>query len=175
MDYQIYDNYLPEHEFRQLQYLMTSNMIPWYHFNFIVSNKEAVFEDGGDASVYHAQFVHMFYAEHEPKSNFYKDILPLLNKIQPKALVRIKANLGPATPKRVRSGFHVDFDDTPDNMKTAVFYLNNNNGSTLFEDGTEIESVENRLVVFDSKLQHTGVSCTDQKARYLINLNYYDK
>lgn len=160
-----------------MQYLMTSNMIPWYHFNFIVSNKdkEAEFDSGEDASVYDAQFVHMFYAEHEPKSNFYKDILPLLNKIKPKALVRIKANLGPATPERIKSGFHIDFDDTPDNLKTAVFYLNNNNGSTLFEDGTEIESVENRIVVFDSKLHHTGVSCTDQKARYLINLNYYSE
>jgi Rps23 Pro-64 3,4-dihydroxylase Tpa1-like proline 4-hydroxylase len=70
---------------------------------------------------------------------------------------------------------HVDLQDTWDNLKTAVFYINSNNGSTIFKDGTEIESIANRLVVFKSNLDHSSVSCTDQKARYVINLNYYDK
>jgi hypothetical protein len=59
-------------------------------------------------------------------------------------------------------------------MKTAIYYLNTNNGATRFEDGTEISSVENRFVVFDSDNSHTAVSCTDQKARFLINFNYYE-
>jgi hypothetical protein len=173
MNYEIFDNFLPEHEFKQIQYLMTSHLFPWYPFDFIVSDKDAVFEDGSDASIYDSQMVHIFYANHTPQSNYYNDLVPLISKINPSSLVRIKANLGFATPERVKSGFHIDFDETPENFKTAVYYLNTNNGSTLFEDGTEIESVENRLVVFDTNLQHTGVSSTDSKFRYLINLNYY--
>ena len=175
MEYEIHDNFLPENEFKELQELITSDKLPWYRINSIVSDKDPVFEDGSDAGIYQGQFVHIFYNGHEPKSPFYKDIAPLLKKIKPKAIVRIKANLLTATPNRVISGLHTDLQNTWDNLKTAVFYINTNNGSTLFKDGTEIESIANRLVIFKSNLEHTSVSCTDQKARYVINLNYYDQ
>jgi Rps23 Pro-64 3,4-dihydroxylase Tpa1-like proline 4-hydroxylase len=62
--------------------------------------------------------------------------------------------------------------DTEFNNTTAIFYLNNNNGYTIFEDGSKVDSVENRLVVFNSNVMHSGVSQTDSKVRCVINLNY---
>ena len=59
--------------------------------------------------------------------------------------------------------------------KTAIFYLNTNNGYTLFEDGTKIESVANRLLTFDANLPHTGTSCTDKQFRCVLNINYFPR
>jgi hypothetical protein len=55
---------------------------------------------------------------------------------------------------------------------TAIYYVNDNNGSTKFEDGDSIDSVANRLVIFPSNLRHSGTRCTDQQRRIVINFNY---
>ena len=56
---------------------------------------------------------------------------------------------------------------------TSIFYVNTNNGYTEFEDGTKVESVENRLVTFSLNMKHRGTSCTDEKTRVVINFNYF--
>jgi hypothetical protein len=95
--------------------------------------------------------------------------MPLLNKINPKEILRVKANLGTRTSTHIEGGMHTD-----SKMKhtTAIFYLNTNNGYTKFEDGTIVESIENRLVVFNSDLLHSGFSQTDTNIRVVLNLNY---
>ena len=55
----------------------------------------------------------------------------------------------------------------------AIYYVNSNDGYTEFEDGTRIETIENRLLVFDSSLWHTGSTCTNAKVRCVINFNYF--
>ena len=50
--------------------------------------------------------------------------------------------------------------------------MNTNNGYTEFEKGDIVESVENRMVIFDSNLKHQTVTCTDEKIRIVINFNY---
>ena len=52
--------------------------------------------------------------------------------------------------------------------------LPENDGYTRFEDGTKIESVANRVAVFESNLKHCGTTCTNTKSRVVINLNYFD-
>ena len=59
-------------------------------------------------------------------------------------------------------------------MKTSVFYLNTNNGGTKFKRGKFVRSVGNRMITFDSNYDHTGVTCTDQNNRVVVNFNYYD-
>ena len=46
-------------------------------------------------------------------------------------------------------------------------------GYTSFEDGTKVESVENRFVTFDSDIKHSGTTCTNQKVRLVLNINYF--
>lgn len=55
---------------------------------------------------------------------------------------------------------------------TSIFYLNTCNGATIFEDGTEIASVANRMLTFDGELMHTGRPASDAKRRVVINFNY---
>ena len=74
--------------------------------------------------------------------------------------------------------FHVDniVDLSEEKLKqltTSIFYINTNNGYTIFEDGTKVESVANRLLTFPTNMKHTGTSCTDEKTRIVINFNYF--
>ena len=85
---------------------------------------------------------------------------------------RLKINLNPKAHKVFEHGYHIDINIP---SKTAIFYLNTNDGYTAFETGEKVESVANRLVVFDSNIKHTGTTCTNQKARLVLNINYKSK
>ena len=61
----------------------------------------------------------------------------------------------------------------PYKHKGAILYINDNNGKTILEDGTEIESKANRLLLFDASKPHNSTSCTDAKSRINININYF--
>ena len=74
------------------------------------------------------------------------------------------------TPEHVQSAFHRDVD----NCITAIYYVNTNNGYTEFEsNGMKVNSVENRLVIFDSNEKHRAVTATDTSRRSVINFNYF--
>ena len=100
-------------------------------------------------------------------------LIPLIEKINPSSLLRIKGNLTTRTKEIVEYGNHRDYEIKNESLKTAVFYINTNNGYTLFENGDKVDSVENRLVIFDTPMLHTGTSCTDEKTRVLLNFNFY--
>ena len=37
-----------------------------------------------------------------------------------------------------------------------------------------IESIENRLIVFNPETRHTGTTCTNQTRRLVLNINFFD-
>ena len=43
----------------------------------------------------------------------------------------------------------------------------------IFEDGSKVDNVANRMVLFSSNLKHAGTTCTDEKYRLVINFNYH--
>jgi hypothetical protein len=51
--------------------------------------------------------------------------------------------------------------------------VNSNDGYTKFETGEIVESVANRIVIFDSDVKHTGTTCTNALGRFVVNLNYW--
>jgi hypothetical protein len=166
----IEDNFLNPKEFVEWQAFFMSQQLTW-HFN-----ESVVF---AETDVDKFQFFHMFYKKFVPVSPFMKIIDPILNKINPISLWRVKANLLTRTPEIDESEFHVDMadlEDSPERLKewtTSIFYVNTNNGYTKFEDDTKVESVANRLATFPSTLKHHGSSCTDEKRRMVINFNYF--
>ena len=106
----------------------------------------------------------------------FKFFLPILNnpKLNCRVLIKIKLTLNPRRSTVMEHGFHVD-NDLP-KAKTAVLYFNDNNGYTLFEKtGEKVYSKENRIVIFDNNLKHTGTTCTDTKRRVVMNINFYDE
>ena len=161
MNHKIHDNFLLKSDFKKVQEFMMGPYFPWYY-------NSGVMGDGHDEEEF--QFTHIFYNFWKPESSYIKELSPLFEKIDPKAWIRIKANLTTKTTEHKETGFHTDFEFP---CTTAIFYLNDTNGYTLFEDGTKVESVANRLVEFDSSLKHSGVTHTDEKVRVLINMNYF--
>ena len=123
-----------------------------------------------DIDLYNYQFINIGYNDNMPRSKLFDLSMPILEKARPISVVKIKANLQPRADKIVEFPMHVDIQNFKG--KTAIFYLNTNDGYTLFENGQKVESIANRYVEFDSTIKHTGTTCTDQKRRVVINFNY---
>jgi hypothetical protein len=151
----VIDNFLSDEEFNEVFSMIADSEFPWF-YGLVVSGSK------------YTQFTHCFYQHDEP-TYYYPRMKFFRDKLKMKSLVRIKANLNPRTETLNEHDYHIDFT----NMKTAVFYLNTCNGYTKFKTGEKVDSVKNRIVIFDSNLEHTGTSCTDTHARLVINFNYF--
>lgn len=158
--YKIIDNFLPEEAFLEIRDNLMGDQLPWTYNHSIVND---------DEKEKYFQFVHVFYSIGDPKGQWFDVIRPLISRLDPIILIRAKANLTPRSSMVEEHGFHTDFDF---DCTTAIYYINDNNGYTILEDGSKIESVSNRLVEFDSSISHTGTTHTDAKVRVVINLNY---
>ena len=158
---EVIDNFLEPYYFDQIYTRLMEEEIPWYYNDYKVS----------DDGLY--QFIHGFY--HFNRGGVVSDDFDIfehiLYKLRIKELYRIKANLTPRTKSHDHSAWHVDFPSLPVG-KTAIFYMNTNNGWTKFKKGGRVKSVANRIVIFDSDLEHAGVTCTDEKRRVVVNFNY---
>ena len=156
----VIDNYLAADEHIILKPRMESNPFPWFY------NAEKVI---GDTTLFHYQFVHIFYANNNENSNFFNQLNALVNKLKPRSLIRIKANLNPVSHKLIEYNMHQDqtFD-----CKAAIYYLNDNDGYTII--GKEkVKSKKNRIVLFKANEDHYGTNSTNCKNRMVINFNYF--
>ena len=165
---QIIDNFLPDYQFKQLQSIILGLEFSWYWNDTILFP----YEDSYDPKDY--QFVHMIFNGDDGgiRSEYYSFCDILQQRLGVKKLHRIKMNLTPRTFFHRKGGMHIDLSEVTSIQKTAIFYVNTNNGWTEFKKGGKVKSVANRIVIFDSNLQHTGVTCTDEKRRVVINFNY---
>ena len=162
--YQIKDDFLPHDEWKRIHDVMMSEDFTW---NYNCNNYGAT--DGQ-----YPQLTHMFYFPNSgPVSTFSSLLTPLINQLDPLALIRIKANMNWKVDEAIQRPFHVDFGGI--DCTTSIYYINTNNGYTLLDDGTKIESVANRLLRFDSQIKHAAVPATDVTRRVLININYHKK
>ena len=161
----IYDNFLNDQDFKLVSTFLLSNKIPWM-YNDSITGTETDY-DG-------YQFVHTFFTVAKPfdcnNCRYSKFLDPIWTRLSPKYILRVKANLRPRTSELVQSGWHTDTDIVQ--AKTDIYYLNTNNGSTVFKNGESVQSKANRLVLFDSQLEHSGTSCTDERRRIVLNINY---
>ena len=162
----VIDEFIRKESFPQVQDIFLNDKNFYWSWSNVV-------DDNTCDEIDNHHFFHMFYYEHSPVSKYWSYILPILRKLDAKAIYSVKANCNVRTQNIVRHGFHVDVPTNYDS-KTAILYINTNNGYTEFENGERVESVANRLVLFDSELKHTGTTCTDQQRRVVLNLNYID-
>jgi len=165
MNYTVIDDYLPKNHANEISNVMLGAWFPWYYNNI------SVYEDGND-SINNYQLTHGFYDNGISNSNYCNVLNPLTSKLNVKEIIRVKSNLNPHTNIRHVFDWHVDFQEVITNAKTAIYYVNTNNGVTILDGGIEIQSVANRILIFDRNILHTGTTCTDSKVRCLINLNY---
>jgi len=162
----IYDDFLNDKSLLHIQNIFFSPKFSWLWCDNIVHPPQCDELDD-------YQFYRILYGDGFENEKVLEDLTPILkhSKINCRYVIRIKANCNPRSDRIIKQGFHID---TSVKCTTAIFYVNSNDGYTEFEDGTRVESIANRFVTFPSHLLHTGTSCTNQKRRVVINLNYYD-
>ena len=182
-NFTVIDNFLPEDIHKNISDMVFGGTIPlFYQHNTLTKtelgkndqlNKTHNIDKEG-----HAFFYHMFFNDLRTFSSDYNSAyIPIIEKINPIALMRVKMNVytNPnyrSLSERISSGWHVDMKLCEHKYTTAVYHINTNNGYTLFEDGTKVKSVANRLVTFPGNTLHTGITQTEEETRALINLNY---
>ena len=160
MKHKVIDNFLDKEYFDSLVKLFIGDEMPWY-FQKVVA--KGVKED-------HIFYMtHMIYKGNTPKSPFYDNLIPLLEKLEVRALLRIKANFYPNTHVLYEHPTHSDYNFS---HTGAILSLNTCDGYTKLKDDTKIDSIANRLLLFDSSEEHRSTTTTNVPARINININY---
>lgn len=162
----IIDNFLSNEEYRALvDAISPDNFFPYYLNNSV--NSYATPQQINHLDNYY--FAHVFYEKHRPNSPFLDCLTPILNKLDVRALIRIKLNLYPRTHTLYEHAPHVD-TDWP--SKGAIYYVNSNDGFTRVGKDRKVESVANRIMFTDLGQLHNSTTCTNEKYRITINFNY---
>ena len=129
---------------------------------------------------FNIQFTHLFYSNGNTSgpgeifSDHYNLVEPIVSKLDGDILVKIKANFTVNRNQKYKQGFHVDMPSVLTGIgKTAIFYVNETNGGTLFKTDQYVDGIANRLVIFPNNLPHTAVTHDDDSPeRLVINLNW---
>ena len=180
MKYEVIDNFLDEEYFDSLVTLFTVPVWPpiisWGLVNqdeskrglesYEAGENEDQWE-GKDEKIFY--MIHVIYDYNIPTSSHYDILLPLLEKLGTRCLMRLKVNLYPNTEKVIEHPYHTDnyFSHTG-----AILSLNTCDGYTKMADGTKIDSVANRILLFDASEKHAATNTTNAFARFNINMNF---
>jgi hypothetical protein len=167
MKYKVIDNFLDEEYFDKLVTLFTDNRAPSGNVIMLWTLCTSVTTEGAEDNIFYMASVH--YNNNAPTTPLYKEFIPLLEKLEAKCLIRIKANLYPNTHKLHEHPMHIDYEFS---HSGAVLSLNTCDGYTKLKDGTKIDSVANRVLLFDPSEEHCSTTTTNDYARFTININY---
>ena len=186
---EIVEDFLPINDFRHFAH---SAMTAPYYVPCDFSTKESEAdgsigcfgEDGPPETKFNELMFQMTILRRLPNPNrvvvndFYYEHFTLLDAIREylniKKFFNIRVACTTIQDQHYIEDFHVDYDAYgSEHQKTAILYLNTNNGGTAFEDGNAfVQSKANRLVKFPVHTRHAVVCTTDTKLRYVLNINY---
>lgn len=165
---QIYDDFLPQDECQLLKEQICFNKnFPFYLHNYVALSDE-------ETSLWNWYGTHVFYEDGNINSQYFEFVneifIPKFIEMGIfKSLIRIKANFYSNTNSMKEHKSHRDYN-YPHNA--AVYSLNTCDGFTRLESGDIINSVENRLVVFNGDQIHNSSTTTDQPVRFNLNFNF---
>ena len=87
MKLKIIDDFLKPDDHEVLRKMMMEDSSFQWQFGKVVNTPD----DG------YYQFCHVFYAQFDPRSSFFYNLMPIINELEPVSIVRIKANLNMKT------------------------------------------------------------------------------
>jgi len=159
----IIDDYFNINSVKCLTETILSKDFPWYYAPAVATEKES-------DSLYNFYYTHIVYSNFKPNSQLFQEFfLPLIEQLEVKSLVRIKVNMYPRTDTVYEHNEHTDYSYK---HKGCILYLNTCDGYTKIEK-TVVNSVENRIVVFDPSISHNSSTCSNDRFRLTINFNYF--
>jgi len=156
----IIDNFLNEEEFDIIKKTILREDFPWFFIDRV----------GYPTDFSDAYFIHTVYQDFSFNSPFSTILQPLLKKLNVKALIRCRALRYIGKEKFIEHAKHTDHNFS---HNVCVFYINTNNGFTRLHDGSCVNSVENRALIFDGSMEHNSSNCTDTNFRLILTINYF--
>lgn len=173
-DLRVIDNWLDSEDFKTVKDLFNHGDTTW---NLVhgISAQDSTNALKNPFNNY--MFAHAIYGEYQARSNAFEQIVQIFhNKLMQDegmdftTIWRMKANLYPRTEEMQEHPWHTDYNRG--RMRGALLFLNTCDGYTGFSDGTQVDSVENRVVLFDSTKKHHSTNCTNDQFRMTMNINY---
>jgi hypothetical protein len=164
--YEVIDNFLDKEYFDTIKNTLTSLDMNWFYRDNMTSDDE-------NGMCY---FTHNFFLKNHVYSPYFNLLEPFLAKLNIASLIEVRSNMTISNEDRYESSWHVD--NSYENSKTVILYLTTCNAKTMINvenEIIEIDSVENRILIFDTNISHKMKSATDAKRRIIINLNYIQK
>ena len=140
----VIDNFLPKEQFEKLRDVCLGNSFPYYYIRTVNDNQKE-----SEKKMFY--FIHFFYKNGRGTSS---EWYPMLHQILLKKITHPK---------------HLDYKSP---TKGLILSLNTCNGATILDNGKEVKSVANRALFFNAFKPHASTNCTDQHARFNINVNY---
>ena len=154
------------------------------NFQWMFNEKVATHDDDPNDEQFY--FVSSFYNNNNIENNFYYELKPLFDFLEVKAIIRARAIMYTNQGKQIIHGSHIDFCY---DHKAALLYMNTCNGFTLmcdddwdrdkgdirgrYEQGNKIMSVENRIAIHNGATPHCSSTCTDDRKRIVLAINYF--
>lgn len=169
----VIDNFLGIDEYKEMQKMLLAQSEKYHNFRWLFLESTVDYSHRPEVNMQtcdeldNFQFSHVFYYYRHPVSDFAPHVL--YDALHVEGIIKCKANLTTRGNKISEYGYHQDVDFP---CKTAVWYLNTCDGYTIFDDGTKVDSVANRVVIFPSHFRHTGTNTTNSKYRIVVNVNY---
>jgi len=157
----IKDNFLDKKYFIKLHNLITSPDFPWFFQNEV--------NDGQEDSDLYFYCTHSLFQNNKVNSDWFDEFKPLLEEMGYEKLIRVKLNLYPRTENFRVNPPHIDYEEE---HKGFLFYFNTCDSKTILKDN-HINCVANRGVYFNPSKLHSSSSCTNTKARFSLNVNYF--
>ena len=175
-DLTVIDDFLPEGDFKRLKMIFDNPDFGWFR-NDGISGSDATMSTTQSA-LDNYYFVHLLYLQYRAMSTYFDEVLDIIHDPLKarfgntfRQLFRLKVNLYPRTEEVQVHPWHVDSKDIQ-GLMGCLFFMNTCDGYTGFSDGTEVDSVENRIVVFDSTQKHFSTSCSNARYRTTFNINF---
>ena len=119
-------------------------------------------------------FNHVLVVNYEVVDPYWMPLFtPFLDKLKIALsnVYRLKVNLYTRTQRRVHHSSHKDYNPN-EGFRTALYYVNTNNGVTIFDGKKTVKSIENRIALFDGSNKHHSTTPTDCNYRSTINIDY---
>ncbi len=155
----IYKNFIDKNYSNKIYKTLLNVNFPWYYIlHQVPTNKKNTSFMG-----------HTFVLDGKINSSEMSLIEPILYKLKAKKIYNVRANLCLKRPSYC--SWHVDKFTNNLKHKTAIYYVNSNNGYTEFKN-KKIKCEKNKIVIFDADKKHRAIGQTDKDARVVINFNY---
>jgi len=166
--YKIIDNFLPNDFYEKLSFDLKSDRIPWYYKKVDVDKKK---------SNNNGFFCFCYYNDFKPDHHLFNvHIEPILKNLNAETVIIVKANLVLRDKDMIDCAFHTDTECLY--STTGILFLTDCNSKTILKvDNKEVcvNSIENRMLLFNSQIEHKVIYQTDVYKRYVINFNFIER